>query len=106
MNETAIVSSASGDLRNGIRVSKTLEAGSLLEQLRAAYQGLGREERQKVKSLMLTLSEHQRLTVPERQAQPCFRVRQTYRVNSRGDVVECGNQDSLPRLIRNRKRGP
>ena len=91
MSETAI-SSAPGNLRNRIRMSTTLEAGSLLEQLRAAYQGLGREERQQVKSFMLTLSQHQRLTVPERQPQSSFRARR-YRVNSRADVMKCGNQD-------------
>ena len=73
MSETAIVSSAPGNPRNGIRMSTTLETGSLLEQLRAAYQGLDREERQQVKSLMLTLSE-QRLTVTERQPQSPFRA--------------------------------
>jgi hypothetical protein len=36
--------------------STTAEGGSLLEELRAAYQMLGREERQQIKSLMLTLS--------------------------------------------------
>ena len=56
MSETAIVSSAPGDLHDGVRMSTTPEGGRLLEQLRAAYQGLGREERQQVKSLMLTLS--------------------------------------------------
>jgi len=75
MSERAIVSSAPGNLRNGTRVSTTLEAGSLLEQLRAAYQGLGREERQQVTSLMVTLSEHQRLTGPERQLNRPVRAR-------------------------------
>ena len=56
MSETAIVSSAPGDLHDRVRMSTTSEGGSLLEQLRAAYQGLGCEERQQVKSLMLTLS--------------------------------------------------
>jgi hypothetical protein len=56
MRETAIVSSAPGDLHNGVRMSTTSEGSSLLEQLRAAYQGLGREERQQVKNLLLTLS--------------------------------------------------
>ena len=56
MRETAIANSAPGDLHNGVRMSTTSERGSLLEQLRAAYQGLGREERQQVKSLLLTLS--------------------------------------------------
>ncbi len=37
-------------------MSTTPENGSLLEQLRAAYQGLGREEQRQVKSLLLTLS--------------------------------------------------
>jgi hypothetical protein len=56
MSETAIVSSAPDDLHDGVRMSTTSERGSLLQQLRAAYQGLGREERLQVKSLMLTLS--------------------------------------------------
>ena len=56
MRETSIVSSAPGDLHNGVRMSTTSEGGSLLDQLRASYQGLGREERQQVKSLLLTLS--------------------------------------------------
>ena len=56
MRETPIVSSAPGDLHDGVRMSTTPENGSLLEQLRAAYQGLGREEQRQVKSLLLTLS--------------------------------------------------
>ena len=56
MRETAIVSGAPGDLHGGVRVSTTPEGGSLLEQLRAAYQGLGREEQSQVKSLLMTLS--------------------------------------------------
>ena len=32
------------------------EEGSLLEELRAAYQGLGRKERQQVNSILLTLA--------------------------------------------------
>jgi hypothetical protein len=36
--------------------STTAEGGGLLEELRAAYQMLGREERQQIKSLMVTLS--------------------------------------------------
>jgi hypothetical protein len=61
MSETAIVSSAPGDLHNGIRMSKTSEGDGLLQQLRAAYQGLRHEERQQVKSLMLTLSRNSNL---------------------------------------------
>ena len=56
MRETSIVSSAPGNLHDGVRMSTTPEGGSLLEQLRAAYQGLGREEQRQVKSLLLTLS--------------------------------------------------
>ena len=56
MSETAIVSSAPGDLHDGVRMSTTSEEGALLEQLRAAYQGLGREEQRQVKSLLVTLS--------------------------------------------------
>lgn len=37
-------------------MSTTAEAARLLEELRAAYQRLGREERQKTKSLTLTFS--------------------------------------------------
>ena len=56
ISETATVSSAPGNLGNGIRMSTTSEGDGLLEELRAAYQGLGREERQQVKTLMLTLA--------------------------------------------------
>ena len=56
MRETSIVSSAPGDFHDGVQMSTTPEGGSLLEQLRAAYQGLGREEQRQVKSLLLTLS--------------------------------------------------
>ena len=38
------------------------EEGSLLEELRTAYRGLGRKERQQVKTLLLTLGELQRFT--------------------------------------------
>jgi len=61
MRETAIVISAPGDLHDGVQMCTTPEGGSLLEQLRAAYLGLGREERQQVKSLMLTLSSNSNL---------------------------------------------
>ena len=61
MSETAIVSSAPGDLHNGVRMSTTSEGGGLLQQLRAAYQGLRREERQQVKSFMLMLSRNSNL---------------------------------------------
>jgi hypothetical protein len=56
ISETEIVHGAPGNLYNGIRMSTTSKGGSLLEELRAAYQALGREEQQQVKSLMLTLS--------------------------------------------------
>ena len=56
MSETAIVSSAPGDLHDGVRMSTTPEGSSLLEQLRVAYQGLGRGEQRQVKSLLVTLS--------------------------------------------------
>jgi hypothetical protein len=56
MSETAFVSSAPGELHGGVRMSTTPEGGSLLQQLRAAYQGLGREEQRQVKSLLVTLS--------------------------------------------------
>jgi hypothetical protein len=56
MSETTIVGSAPGDLHDGARMSRTPEGGSLLEQLRAAYQGLGREEQRQVKGLLVTLS--------------------------------------------------
>ncbi len=56
MSETAIVISAPDDLHNGVRMSTTPEGGSLLEQLRAAYRGLGREEQLQVKSLLRMLS--------------------------------------------------
>jgi hypothetical protein len=49
MSETAIVSSAPGDLHDGVRMSTTPASGSLLEQLCAAYQGLGREGRPEAK---------------------------------------------------------
>ena len=67
MSETAIVSSAPGDLHDGVRMSTTPEAGSLLEQLRAAYQGLGREEQRQVKSLLVTLSRSNGFTAVERE---------------------------------------
>jgi hypothetical protein len=56
MRETAIVISAPGDLHDAVQMPTTPEGGSLLEQLRAAYLGLGREERQQVKSLLVMLS--------------------------------------------------
>lgn len=56
MSKTATDGSASGNLSSGIPKSKTSEEDHLLEELRAAYQGLGREERQHFKNLMLTLS--------------------------------------------------
>ena len=56
MSETAIVNSAPGNLHNGIRMSAMSEEGSLLEELRTAYQELGCNERQQVKSFLLTLS--------------------------------------------------
>ena len=43
-------------VHNRIRMCTTEEADRLLDALRAAYQRLGREERQKIKSLMLTFS--------------------------------------------------
>ncbi len=52
MSQTAIVSTAPGDLDDGVRMSTTQEEASLLEQLRAAYQGLGRQEQRQVKSLL------------------------------------------------------
>jgi hypothetical protein len=55
MRETAIVISAP-DLHDAVQMPTTPEGSSLLEQLRAAYLGLGREERQQVKSLLVTLS--------------------------------------------------
>jgi len=61
MSETAIVSNAPGDLNDRIRMSTTSEGGCLLQQLRAAYQGLRREERQQVKSFALTLSTNSNL---------------------------------------------
>jgi hypothetical protein len=36
-------------------MSSMSEKGSLLEELRTAYRGLGRKERQQVKTLLLTL---------------------------------------------------
>lgn len=56
MGETATVSSAPGNPHNGTRMSSMSEEGSLLEELRTAYQGLGRKERQQVKSLFLALA--------------------------------------------------
>ena len=56
MSETQIVSSAPGNLDNGIRMSTTSEEGSFLEELHTAYQGLGHKERQQVKTLLLTLA--------------------------------------------------
>jgi hypothetical protein len=56
MSETAIVSSVPGDLHDEVRICTTPEGGSLLEQLRAAYRGLGREEQRQVKSVLLTFS--------------------------------------------------
>jgi len=44
-----------GNLHNRIRMSAMSEEGSLLEELRTAYRGLGRKERQQVKTLLLTL---------------------------------------------------
>jgi PHP family Zn ribbon phosphoesterase len=53
---TTIVTEALRTVHNRIRMSTTAEATRLLEELRAAYQRLAREERQKIKSLMLTFS--------------------------------------------------
>jgi hypothetical protein len=56
MSKTAIVPDAPRAVHNGIRISTTAEGGRSLEELRAAYQMLGREERQQIKSLTVTLS--------------------------------------------------
>jgi|HubBroStandDraft_6_1064221.scaffolds.fasta_scaffold166666_3 hypothetical protein len=56
MNKAAIVSDAPRAVDNRIPTSTIAEGRRLLEELRAAYQMLGREERQQVKSLMVTLS--------------------------------------------------
>ena len=56
MSKRAIVTSAPGAVHNRTRVCTTAEARGLLEGLRTAYQRLGREERQYIKSLVLTLS--------------------------------------------------
>ena len=56
MNKTAIVRDARRTVHNRIRMSTRAKARRLLEELRAAYQKLGREERQQIKSLLLTLS--------------------------------------------------
>jgi hypothetical protein len=56
MSKTAVVPEAPRAVQYGIRMSTTAEAGRLLEELRAAYQTLGREERQQIRSLMVSLS--------------------------------------------------
>ena len=53
---TTIATDAPRAVHNRIQMSTTAEAARLLEELRAAYQRLGREERRQVKSLMLTFS--------------------------------------------------
>ena len=43
-------------MSHGIRMSTTPKEANLLEELRAAYQRLGRKERQQVKSVLRTLA--------------------------------------------------
>lgn len=68
MSKTAIVPGVPGNVHNEIRLSTTAEGGSLLEELRAAYQSLKPEERQEIKVFMSDLAKEQwRLTVQERE---------------------------------------
>jgi hypothetical protein len=53
---TTIVTDVSHAVHNRIDRSTTAEAARLLEELRTAYQRLGLEERQQIKSLMLEIS--------------------------------------------------
>jgi len=55
---TTIVTDISHAVHNRIQMSTTAEAARLLEELRAAYQRLGLEQRQQIKSLMLTFSKN------------------------------------------------
>ena len=56
MSETAIITDTSRAVHHGIGMSAKAEGGSLLEELREAYQSLAREERLQIKVLMLTLA--------------------------------------------------
>src|SRR5215469_18355015 len=55
---TTIATDAPRAVHNRIQMSTTAEAARLLEELRAAYQRLGLEQQQQIKSLMLTFSKN------------------------------------------------
>jgi hypothetical protein len=75
-----------GNLHNGIRRSAMSEEGSLLEELRTAYRGLGRKERQQVKTLLLTLGRATAIYRERRQPQSCLCARQDGRPIQKEDV--------------------
>jgi len=55
---TTIVTDVSHAVHNRIQMSTTAEAARLLDELRAAYQRLGLEQRQQIKNLMLEFSKN------------------------------------------------
>jgi hypothetical protein len=56
---TTIVTDVSHDVHDRIQMCTTAEAARLLEELRAAYQRLGLEQRQQIKSLLLKFSKNE-----------------------------------------------
>ena len=60
LSKTAIVPVVPGNVHDGIPLSTTAKGGSLLEELRAAYQSLNPAERQEIKAFMSGLAEEQR----------------------------------------------
>jgi len=55
---TTIVTDVSHAVHNRIQMSTTPEAARLLDELRAAYQRLGLEQRQQIKDVMLEFSKN------------------------------------------------
>ena len=55
---TTIVTDVSHAVHNRVQMATTAEAARLLDELRAAYQRLGLEQRQQIKDLMLEFSKN------------------------------------------------